>query len=112
VLETDGSVTLLTGLPDTGTGALIVLQQVVAEELGIEPGRITVETRSTLDAPPDSGAGASRVTHVAGRAAVSAADALKAELAKRGLQLGPVPQPVEAQGSYEATGGSGGAGGY
>ncbi|MBV8087500.1 MAG: xanthine dehydrogenase family protein, partial [Chloroflexi bacterium] len=112
VLETDGQVTLLTGLPDTGTGALTVLQQVAAEELGIEPARITVQTRSTLDAPPDSGAGASRVTHVAGRATVAAADALKAELAQRGWPIGPVPEALTAQGSYEAPRGSGSASGY
>ena len=112
VLEPDGAVTLLTGLPDTGTGALTVLQQVAAEQLGIEPGRLTVETRSTLDAPPDSGAGASRVTHVAGRATVGAADALKAELDKRGWRLGPVPEPVTAEFSYEAPRGSGSATGF
>ncbi|HEU0167827.1 MAG TPA: xanthine dehydrogenase family protein molybdopterin-binding subunit [Chloroflexota bacterium] len=112
ILETDGRVTLLTGLPDTGTGALTVLQQVVAEALGIQPGMITVQTRSTLDAPPDSGAGASRVTHVAGRAAVAAAEALKQELAKRGWRVGRVPEPVSAQGTYEAPRGSGSATGY
>ena len=34
-LETDGRVTLLIGLPDTGTGAHLTLRQVVAEVLGL-----------------------------------------------------------------------------
>ena len=106
VLERDGRVTLLTGLPDTGTGALTVLQQVVAEELGLAPEQIQVELRSTLDAPADSGAGASRVTHVGGRAALGAAQKLKEELSQRGLVLGPVPAPVSAEFSYEAPRGS------
>ena len=68
MLETDGYVSVETGLPDTGTGALTVLRQVVAETLGIQLCGARVRTLSTLNSPADSGAGGSRVTHVHGRA--------------------------------------------
>jgi CO/xanthine dehydrogenase Mo-binding subunit len=105
-------VLLQTGLPDTGTGALTVLQQVVAETLGVSPDLIDVQTLGTLEAPPDSGAGASRVTHVAGRAAFGAAEALKAELERRSLLLQPGNEPVTVEFAYESQRGSTDATGY
>jgi CO/xanthine dehydrogenase Mo-binding subunit len=111
-LERSGRVRLQTGLPDTGTGALTVLQQVVAETLGVSPDVIEVQTLGTLEAPPDSGAGASRVTHVAGRAAFGAAEALKAELARRSLSLQEGNEPVTVEFAYESQRGSTDATGY
>ena len=111
-LERSGRVLLQTGLPDTGTGALTILQQVVAETLGASPDLIDVQTLGTLDAPPDSGAGASRVTHVAGRAAFGAAEALKAELARRSLSLQEGNEPVTVESTYESQRGSTDATGY
>jgi CO/xanthine dehydrogenase Mo-binding subunit len=112
VLDTDGLVRVETGLPDTGTGALTVLRQVVAETLGIDLGRVRVRTLGTSSSPADSGAGGSRVTHVHGRAAFGAAQALLAELEKRGLTVGPVPEPISAEFSYEAGRGSATSTGY
>ena len=112
VLDTDGSVSVETGLPDTGTGALTMLRQVVAERLRVDLGCVRVRTLSTLNSPADSGAGGSRVTHVHGRAAVGAAEALLAELARRSLEIGPVPEPIAAEFTYEAGRGSASATGY
>jgi CO/xanthine dehydrogenase Mo-binding subunit len=112
VLDTDGTVCIETGLPDTGTGALTVLLQVVAETLGTDLSRVRVRTLSTVNSPADSGAGGSRVTHVHGRAAFGAAEALLAELAPRGLAVGPVPEPISAEFSYEAGRGSASSTGY
>lgn len=112
VLDSDGSVSVETGLPDTGTGALTVLRQIVAETLGIDLLRVRVRTLSTLNSPADSGAGGSRVTHVHGRAAFGAAQALLAELSRRGLHAGPVPEPISAEFTYEAGRGSASATGY
>jgi carbon-monoxide dehydrogenase large subunit len=72
-LELDGTVELTTAVPDTGTGAHTVLQQLAAEALGLEPSRIRIRIGGTDEAPDDSGAGGSRVTHVAGQAADRAA---------------------------------------
>jgi CO/xanthine dehydrogenase Mo-binding subunit len=112
VLQTDGVVSVETGLPDTGTGALTMLHQVVAETLGIDRRRVRVRTLSTLNSPADSGAGGSRVTHVHGRAALGAAEALLARLAELGLPVGPVPEPISAEFTYEAGRGSASSTGY
>lgn len=61
----DGSVVLHTSVFEQGTGSYTMLRQMVAEELGMEPGRIRVEPWDTDDGPFDSGVGASRVTRVA-----------------------------------------------
>jgi CO/xanthine dehydrogenase Mo-binding subunit len=76
-LEADGSVTLLTVAPDTGTGSHTILQQIVAEVLGLGPGAVRVRVGDTRSFATDSGAGGSRVTHVAGRAAQEAAARLR-----------------------------------
>ncbi|MCC7104966.1 MAG: xanthine dehydrogenase family protein molybdopterin-binding subunit [Chloroflexi bacterium] len=68
-LDADGGVTVWTAMPDTGTGAHTVMQQVVAEELGAPVESVRIHPGGTDDLPTDSGAGGSRVTSVAGRAA-------------------------------------------
>jgi CO/xanthine dehydrogenase Mo-binding subunit len=111
-LECDGRITLETGLPDTGTGALTILRQVVADVLGLDLERVHVQTLSSLEAPADSGAGGSRVTHVHGRAAFGAAEALQRELEQRGRPLGPGAERVSAEFTYEAARGSASSTGY
>ena len=106
--EPSGNILIQTGLPDTGTGALTVLQQVVAESLGVAPALIEVQTLGTLQAPPDSGAGASRVTHVAGQAALGAARALGDELARQTTTT----RPITVEFAYESQRGSTDATGY
>ncbi len=79
-LETSGTVTLSIALPDTGTGAHLVLRQVVAEVLGLRLDDVQVEVGNTDAFETDSGVGGSRVTHTGGRAAYHAAEKLKAEI--------------------------------
>jgi CO/xanthine dehydrogenase Mo-binding subunit len=112
ILECDGRITLETGLPDTGTGALTVLRQVVADVLGVDLEQVRVQTLSSLDAPADSGAGGSRVTHVHGRAALGAAEALQQELLRLGRMVGPGVERVSAEFTYEAARGSASSTGY
>jgi CO/xanthine dehydrogenase Mo-binding subunit len=76
-VERDGTVTLLTAVPDTGTGAHTVLRQIVAEALALPVEQVKVEVATTDAFDADSGAGGSRVTHVAGQAALQAAEELK-----------------------------------
>jgi CO/xanthine dehydrogenase Mo-binding subunit len=112
-LETDGHVTLETGLPDTGTGALTVLRQVVADVLGVDLESVRVQTLSSLEAPADSGAGGSRVTHVHGRAALGAAEALSEEMHRRGWTFAcPGNERLTAEFTYEAARGSASSTGY
>jgi CO/xanthine dehydrogenase Mo-binding subunit len=86
-VEGDGTVVLLTAAPDTGTGSHTVLRQIVAETLSmpIEQVRVQVVTTDVFEA--DSGAGGSRVTHVAGQATYQAAQELKALMREVTAQL-------------------------
>jgi carbon-monoxide dehydrogenase large subunit len=76
-VERGGRVTLLTGVPDTGTGSHTVLRQIVAETLALPVEQVKVEVTTTDAFEADSGAGGSRVTHVAGQATYQAAEELK-----------------------------------
>jgi CO/xanthine dehydrogenase Mo-binding subunit len=88
-LETSGTVTLSIALPDTGTGAHLVLRQVVAEVLALPLDAVQIEIANTDDFATDSGVGGSRVTHTGGRAAYHAAEKLReqiqTEAAKHGI---------------------------
>jgi CO/xanthine dehydrogenase Mo-binding subunit len=91
-LDSGGTVILSIALPDTGTGAHLVLRQVVAEVLGLPLDQVEIEVANTDDFETDSGVGGSRVTHTGGRAAYHAAEKLKAQIeaeaAKHGIAAG------------------------
>jgi putative selenate reductase molybdopterin-binding subunit len=87
-LETKGTVTLVIGLPDTGTGAHLVLRQVVAEVLGLSLDEVQVELATTDVFETDSGVGGSRVTHTGGRAAYHAAEKLVEQIRAEANKLG------------------------
>jgi carbon-monoxide dehydrogenase large subunit len=87
-LETKGTVTLVIGLPDTGTGAHLVLRQIVAEVLGLSVDEVQIELATTDVFETDSGVGGSRVTHTGGRAAYHAAEKLKADILAEAAKLG------------------------
>jgi len=99
-LETSGAVTLSIALPDTGTGAHLVLRQVVAEVLGVTLDEVEIEVANTDDFETDSGVGGSRVTHTGGRAAYHAAEKLKqqieSEAAKHGIPAGSLAEIARA----------------
>jgi CO/xanthine dehydrogenase Mo-binding subunit len=79
-VDTDGSVTLITAVPDVGTGAHTIMQQIAAETLTLPTERVRVEVGGTDEAPPDAGSGGSRVTHVAGQASYQAATMARDQL--------------------------------
>jgi len=99
-LETSGAVTLSIALPDTGTGAHLVLRQVVAEVLGVTLDEVEIEVATTDDFETDSGVGGSRVTHTGGRAAYHAAEKLKqqieSEASKHGIPAGSLAEIAQA----------------
>ena len=74
-IDADGHVHLRFGCGDAGTGQKTVLCQAVAESLGVDPDRVSIEATDTDRTPHDAGAGASRGSFVS----VSAARALAAE---------------------------------
>ncbi|HET8646134.1 MAG TPA: molybdopterin cofactor-binding domain-containing protein, partial [Vicinamibacteria bacterium] len=77
--EADGTVTLFHPWTEMGQGVHTILQQVLCEELGIDPSlvRITVDTRYELGCGQTT---ASRATVLGGRAVIDAARKLRADL--------------------------------
>jgi len=73
-LHEDGSVGIVTGATEIGTGAVTTgLVQIAAEELGVSPDDVVVLSSDTDAASFDGGAQGSRTTHSAGNAVLSAA---------------------------------------
>src|SRR5207344_877862 len=79
-LDRGGGVTIYCGATDIGQGSTSVLAYIVAEELGVPPEHIHLETADTTLTPVDLGSYSSRVTFMAGNAAIAAARKLKAQL--------------------------------
>ena len=79
-MNEDGTVHLLTGNTDLGTGARTALAQIAAEELGIPFENFRVITGDTDIVPFDTGAYASRTIFVGGGAVLKAAADLKRQL--------------------------------
>jgi CO/xanthine dehydrogenase Mo-binding subunit len=79
-LREDGKIEAVYGTPDQGSGSATVVRRVTAAILNVAPERIMVRYGTTSEAPPDPGAGASRVTHIMGRAAILASQKLKEQL--------------------------------
>ncbi len=78
--DRSGLVAVLCGAADIGQGSDSVLAYIVAEVLGIEPKDIRVHPADTDLTPVDLGSYSSRVTLMAGNAAIQAAERLKARL--------------------------------
>ncbi len=90
-LDRGGGVTVYCGSTDIGQGSTSVLAYVVAEELGIEPEQIHLETADTTLTPVDLGSYSSRVTFMAGNAAIDAARKLKQQLLEAASERLQVP---------------------
>lgn len=76
-LRTNGSVYILTTVPDTGTGSHTIFRQIVAEVLGLPVDGIEVVLGTTDSFSTDVVVAASRVTYLAGQAAQRAAMELR-----------------------------------
>jgi CO/xanthine dehydrogenase Mo-binding subunit len=83
----DGSVVVHTSIFEQGSGTYTLLQQMVADELDMDPGMVTVEVWDTDDTGFDSGAGASRNTRMASEAAHTAAGEARAALFQLASEL-------------------------
>ena len=79
-MNEDGTVHLLTGIADLGTGAQTAMAQIAAETLGLPLAAIRVTTGDTEVVPFDIGAYASRTVYVGGGAVHQAANNLKQQL--------------------------------
>ena len=79
-MNENGSIHLLVGMADLGTGTLTMVAQIAAEELGVSLEEIRVISGDTDVVPFDSGAYASRTTYVGGGAVLKAVRDLKAQI--------------------------------
>ena len=77
-----GGVTAYCGAMDIGQGSDSVLATIVAEELGLQPSDVRLVTADTDTTPIDLGSYSSRVTFMAGNAALEAARKMRALLAE------------------------------
>jgi 4-hydroxybenzoyl-CoA reductase subunit alpha len=90
-------VTVYCGAMDIGQGSDAVLAAIVAEELGLRPADVRLVTADTDTTPIDLGSYSSRVTFMAGNAALEAARRMRERLVravaqKRGLpEDAPIP---------------------
>lgn len=101
----DGSVTVLTGASEIGQGSDTVQVQIVAAELGVPLDRVRIVAADTARTPVDLGSYSSRVTFMAGNAALQAARAARRKiLSAAAARLGVAPESLALAGA-----GAGGA---
>jgi carbon-monoxide dehydrogenase large subunit len=87
----DGTVALLTGTIDQGTGSDTILCQIVAEELGMKMEDISIPAPDTDYTPFDSSSTSSRSTYHMGNAIRLACDDVKRQIVEVGAKLLKVP---------------------
>jgi 4-hydroxybenzoyl-CoA reductase alpha subunit len=94
-----GGVTAYCGAMDIGQGSDSVLAAIVAEELGLQPRDIRLVTADTDTTPIDLGSYSSRVTFMAGNAALEAARKMRALLVEAAAaRMQSAPEPVTVGG--------------
>jgi carbon-monoxide dehydrogenase large subunit len=76
----DGTVTILTAVPDIGTGTHTLLQQIVAEVLTISPDHVRTAIGDTESFESDAAPGGSKITTMSGHAVLQAAQELRGKL--------------------------------
>ncbi|RME27052.1 MAG: aldehyde oxidase [Deltaproteobacteria bacterium] len=103
-IDRSGRVTIFTGTADCGQGSNHMVAAIVAERLGIRPEQCTVVEADSDLCPVDLGSYSSRVTFMAGNAALHAADKLRKLLvAAAADKLGVAPDAITCHdGRYEA----------
>src|SRR5580658_10658027 len=79
-VEPDGGVTVFAGKVDLGTGARAAIRQIVAEELGLSPGRIALIEGDTALTPDQGSTGGSTGIMVGGMQIRQAAATARARL--------------------------------
>lgn len=76
----DGSATIVTGAQECGSGAVMALPRLAAEELGMRPEDFSIVYQDTEAGPYDMGSSGSQTTFNNGRAVIQAARVLRERL--------------------------------
>jgi CO/xanthine dehydrogenase Mo-binding subunit len=79
-IEADGSGTIVTGAMECGTGAVMALPILVAEQLGMRPEDFSILSQDTAAGGFDGGASGSQTTFNNGRAVIEAAIEVREQL--------------------------------
>ncbi len=87
-LDAKGTYTLFVGVTDVGPGAKTTMAIIAAESLGVPVSKIDVVWGDTDRCPYSVGESGSRTTIQTGYAVVQAAEALKRQIAEKGLPSG------------------------
>jgi 4-hydroxybenzoyl-CoA reductase alpha subunit len=86
-IDIDGGVSVFTGTAEIGQGTETVQAQIVAEELGLPLDQIRVIAADSDITPVDLGSYSSRVTFMAGNAALFAARDVKKQLLRQAAEI-------------------------
>jgi len=87
-LEPDGTLGVVTGAAEIGTGAVTLgVRQIAAEELSIDPDSVVLTMPDTDAHAYDGGAQGSRTTHIVGRAVQAAAEGLRKRIVHQASKL-------------------------
>ena len=86
-IDMDGGITVHNLAAEIGQGSDTMLAQCVAEPLGVKLDRVHVYARNTDTAPFDLGSYSSRVTFMAGNAALRAGEVIAAKLVQAAARL-------------------------
>ena len=99
ILQADGKVDILTGVPDVGPGYYTVSQQMVCEAVGLPPEKVGVVFKDTDSLPFDPGTGGSKQTNTSGHAVNLSALELREKLVGLAArELGCEPGDIQQQG--------------
>jgi CO/xanthine dehydrogenase Mo-binding subunit len=79
-VNTDGSATLITGAQENGSGAVMGLGLLAAQELGLSPDRVSILYQDTDAGTWDMGSSGSQTTFNNGRALIAAAAVVRGRL--------------------------------
>ncbi len=94
-IDRAGVVTIFTGASEIGQGSDTVQVQIVAAELGVPVDRVKIVAADTARTPVDLGSYSSRVTFMAGNAALEAASEAKRKiLSAAAVKLGVPPESL------------------
>ncbi|NQV07780.1 xanthine dehydrogenase family protein molybdopterin-binding subunit [bacterium] len=96
-LEPDGTLIVVTGAAEIGTGAVVLgVRQIAAQELGMDPANVTTTMPDTDVQGFDGGAQGSRTTHIVGRAVTEAAVGMRERVFQQAAKLlGAAPDELE-----------------
>lgn len=86
-VSAEGKVTILTAVPDTGTGTHTLLRQIASEVLTLSPSGIEVEIGDTETFETDAAPGGSKITSMSGQAVLGAAQEMRDSLKSTAASL-------------------------